>query len=129
MTCYSSPEDRRLAETLEARRYNAMKARDAETLEDLLDDELVYTHSFGDRDSKASFLAKLREGFFLYHELKPSIDIIARRGDVLILTGTMWARATVGGEDRIIDNTCTNIWAKTGGNWRFLSFAPTPIRR
>lgn len=121
--------DMELARGLEDARANAMRAGDAVALAALFDDELVYTHSFGDRDSKAGFLARFRDGFFVYHDLRNTVDQVARRGDVLVITGTMWARATVGGEDRIIDNTATMVWAMQGGEWKFLAFAPTPIRR
>lgn len=121
--------DLELAQELELHRAEAMRAGDADALERMFDDELVYTHSFGNRDSKPEFLEKFRDGFFIYHELLNSVDRVARRGDVLVVTGAMWSRATIGGEDRIIDNAATVVWARSGGEWRFLSFAPTPIRR
>ena len=124
-----SPQDRALAEGLEARRLAAMRAGDAEALAALLDDDLSYTHSFGDRDGKASYLDRLRAGFFRYHELRSVTEQVIRRGDVLVLVGTMWARETVNGQDRIIDNACTSVWAMRDGAWRFLSFAPTPLKR
>lgn len=128
-TFSSSPEDLVLADQLEARRYRAMQDRDADALAALLDEDLSYTHSFGDRDSKASYLEKLRAGFFQYHELRPQTQAVIRRGDTLVLVGTMWARATVNGQERIIDNACTSVWAMHGGAWRFLAFAPTPLKR
>lgn len=48
--------DLELAQSLEARRTEAMQAGDADALERMFDDELVYTHSFGNRDSKAEFI-------------------------------------------------------------------------
>ncbi|KFI29959.1 nuclear transport factor 2 family protein [Haematobacter massiliensis] len=130
MTIFSSsPEDRALADELEARRYRAMQAGDATALDAMLDDDLSYTHSFGDRDSKASYLDKLRAGFFQYHELRPVTEQVIRRGDVLVLVGSMWARATVNGQDRVIDNVCTSVWAMRADEWRFLAFSPTPLKR
>ena len=118
-----------LARGLEDARASAMRAGDAGALERMLDDELVYTHSFGDRDSKAVFMEKFRGGFFVYHELESRVEQAVLRGDVLVITGAMWSRATVGGEDRIIDNKATMVWARAEGAWRLLSFAPTPIKR
>ena len=45
---------------LESRRYTAMCEADAKTLEELLADSLVYTHSYGGADSKASYLDGIR---------------------------------------------------------------------
>ena len=120
--------DLELAQNLEARRTEAMQAGDADALERMFDDELVYTHSFGNRDSKAEFIDKFRRGGFVYHELRNTVDQVSRRGDVLIVTGAMWSRATVAGTDRIIDNVATVVWARKEGEWKFLAFAPTPIR-
>lgn len=121
--------DSELARRLEAKRAAVMQSGDADALEQMFDDELVYTHSFGNRDSKSDYMAKFRDGFFNYHELRCETDSVVRRGDVLIVTGSMWARATVGGEERIIDNMATMVWAQQAGEWKFLSFAPTPVRR
>lgn len=117
-----------LAVQLEDRRAKAMRGGDADALAPMLDDELVYTHSFGDRDSKAEFMEKFRRNHFVYHELKATVDQATRRGDVLVVAGAMWSRATVGGVDRIIDNKATTVWAQEGGEWRLVAFAPTPVR-
>lgn len=121
--------DLELAQDLETRRAEAMQSGDAGALEQMFDDELVYTHSAGNRDSKAEFMDKFRRGYFVYHELRNSVDQVARRGDVLIVSGAMWSRATVGGEDRMIDNAATVVWAMKDSEWKFLAFAPTPLRR
>src|SRR5580765_4963662 len=46
---------------LETKRIAAMVAKDIPTLEALLADELSYTHSGGTTDTKASFLALIKE--------------------------------------------------------------------
>lgn len=121
--------DIELATRLEEERRLAMQSGDAEALERLFDEQLHYTHSFGNADSKADYIAKFRKGGFVYHELTCSVDTVVRRDDVLIVHGAMWSRATVAGQDRIIDNATSVVWSKTGGAWRLLVFAPTPIKR
>ena len=46
---------------LEERRYRAMCEADAATLEKLLADTLVYTHSTGAADGKAAYIAGVRD--------------------------------------------------------------------
>jgi hypothetical protein len=46
--------------SLEGRRYQAMIDGDADTLEQLLGDGLVYTHSTGTSDGKAAYLEAVR---------------------------------------------------------------------
>src|SRR4029450_1136152 len=47
--------------SLEARRIEAMVKKDIATLDALLADDLTYTHSGGTTDTKASFIALIKE--------------------------------------------------------------------
>ena len=47
---------------LEDRRFRAMIDSDFDTLEGLLDDGLVYTHSTGQSDTHAEYIAKCKKG-------------------------------------------------------------------
>ncbi len=115
---------------LEAARYDAMLRRDRATLERMFDDDLVYTHSFGDRDSKQSYLDRLSAGLFDYQEIGHDIERIILRGDSATVTGIMRARAIVGGEARTLHNSYTAVWVRSDGqDWRMLAFQPTPIRQ
>lgn len=113
---------------LETERFRLMLAKDAAALETLMDNQLVYTHSFGDRDTKASYIQKFREGFFDYHEINHRIDGIVARGDFAIVTGMMSAKATVGGQQRQLENVYSAVWGREPGkNWRLVTFQPTPL--
>ncbi|MBX3567886.1 MAG: nuclear transport factor 2 family protein [Rhizobiaceae bacterium] len=116
-------------ETLEARRYAAMLASDVAALDEMLDDDLVYTHSLGDRDGKASYLDKVARGVFVYHEIHHTSDRIIARDGCAVVAGTMRATASVGPELRRIDNSCMAVWMKTNGRWRLAAYQPTPFRR
>jgi hypothetical protein len=54
---------------LEDERYQAMLDGDVETLDRLLSPRLSYTHSNGDRDSKESYLRKVRDRYFVYRSI------------------------------------------------------------
>lgn len=119
---------------LEAARYDAMLRRDRPVLEEMFDDDLSYTHSFGDRDSKTSYLDRLSAGFFDYLEIGHEIERIILRGDSATVIGKMTARVIVGGEARSLNNSYTAIWTRpekteSGAEaWRMVAFQPTPIR-
>ncbi|MBJ6111825.1 nuclear transport factor 2 family protein [Hymenobacter sp. BT523] len=49
-------------EQLERRRFDAQVAKDLPTLEAIFADDLVYTHSNGHQDDKASYLASIASG-------------------------------------------------------------------
>jgi len=112
---------------LETRRYAAMRAGDVETLRDLLADDLVYTHSFGDRDSKASYLDKVAAGVFRYGEIRRSEEQVLIHGDSATVVGRMGADVHVAGTLRRLDNRFLAIWVRQGGRWQFLAYQPTPM--
>ncbi|MGA0542233.1 nuclear transport factor 2 family protein [Neotabrizicola sp. VNH66] len=116
---------------LEAARYDAMLRRDRAALDAMFDEDLVYTHSFGDRDSKQSYLDRLSAGFFDYIEIGHQIERILLREGCATVTGIMTARAIVGGEARSLHNSYTSVWTRTaaGHAWQMLAFQPTPIRK
>lgn len=115
---------------LESERFRLMLAREAGALERLMDDDLVYTHSFGDRDSKASYMEKFRQGHFDYHEIDHRIDGIVVRGEAAIVNGLMSAAATIGGEARTLRNVYTAVWGLTSDKtWQLVAFQPTPLPR
>jgi hypothetical protein len=49
---------------LEDRRYDAMLGNDLATLDRLLSEQLVYTHSNGQRDTKNAYLKRVESGHF-----------------------------------------------------------------
>ena len=49
-------------EQLERRRFDAQVAKDLPTLETIFADDLIYTHSNGHQDDKASYLASIATG-------------------------------------------------------------------
>lgn len=112
---------------LETRRYAAMRAGDVETLRDLLADDLVYTHSFGDRDTKASYLDKVAAGVFRYGEIRRSEERVLIHGDSATVVGRMGADVHVAGTLRRLDNRFLAIWVRQDGRWQFLAYQPTPM--
>ncbi|MER8828725.1 nuclear transport factor 2 family protein [Mesorhizobium sp. M0938] len=120
-------EVRRLIEILEQKRYSAMLGSDVAVLEDLLDDDLVYTHSFGERDDKVAYLKKVASRFFVYHEIHHSSERVIVCESCAVVAGTMSAKATVGTAVREINNSCMAVWGKRGKQWRLLAYQPTPL--
>jgi Domain of unknown function (DUF4440) len=75
---------------LECRRYRAMIAGDAAVLDELCSDDLIYTHSKGDRDDKRSYLHKVGTGYFTYLEITHPADRILVVDSATLVTGRMW---------------------------------------
>src|ERR1043165_3195766 len=79
--------DKETIRKLEDQRYAAMCAADAATLEKLLADTLVYTHSYGGADSKASHLDGIRAKKWQSRKIERPREDIQLHGDCAIITG------------------------------------------
>jgi hypothetical protein len=104
-----------------------MLGADVATLSDILSDDLIYSHSRGDRDNKTEYIRKVKEGVFRYIEITHLIDRIAIFGDSALLWERMMASVAVGGEIKELNNACLSVWAKQSGRWQFVAYQPTPL--
>ena len=83
-----------LIRTLENERYAAMIAGDAGALDRLLSDRLVYGHSNAARDSKDSFLERVRDRTFVYESIDHPEERIIIAGGAAVVLGAMIAGCT-----------------------------------
>jgi hypothetical protein len=113
---------------LEDERYQAMIDGDVGTLDRLLSPRLSYTHSNGDRDSKESYLRKVRDGYFDYRSVSHPVDRVEVLAGAALVIGEMHASAVVGGRDAKIDSSALAVWAEDGGAWTLIAYQPTPLR-
>ena len=73
---------------LDKQRMDAMCQQDVTTLNALLADDLVYTHSSARLDTKQSLIAGMESGTTVYTGIEPS-DVKAQDfGDAVVLTGS-----------------------------------------
>ena len=72
---------------LDRKRMHAMAKKDFATLEAVLGDDLVYTHSSARLDTKASIIANMKSGSTTYTSVEPSEVKAQDLGDVVVLTG------------------------------------------
>jgi len=114
-------------EELEDRRYAAMVDADLAALDELLSDEVVYTHSNAAVDSKASYLELLRTGTLVYHALEHTTDAVLARPGVVVVSGTMSGSITMHGVDKRLNSRVAAVWVVEEGRWRLAAFQPTPV--
>lgn len=117
-----------LIRQLEERRYAAMRQADVDVLDDLLSAHLIYSHSFGDRDSKSSYLDKVRRGVFRYEQVSHVEESIVVVNKTALVAGTMSAIATVNGSRRTLNNASLAVWSQDReGAWLLVAYQPTPL--
>ncbi len=72
---------------LDRKRMQAMAAKDVATLDAVLADDLIYTHSSARLDTKQSLIGAMVSGTTVYTGVEPS-DVKAQDlGDAVVLTG------------------------------------------
>jgi hypothetical protein len=120
----SSDEDAVLS--AEARRYDAIVAADWDTFEACCHEDLLYTHSTAIVDTRDDYLAKLREGWYVYHWIEHPVDRVVIRDRVALVFGTMRAHITAGGVEKDLDNQSLSVLEQTDDGWKLLAYQPTP---
>ena len=114
---------------LEARRISAMTRQDVATLDVLLADDLTYTHSRGETDTKASFLELIRNpgdhGRYLSVEF--SNTLVIPLGDAAIVRGR--AQITLerppGQPALSYPVLFLDVWERRRGDWRLVAWQAT----
>jgi ketosteroid isomerase-like protein len=112
---------------LESRRYRAMCEADAKTLEELLADSLVYTHSYGGADTKASYLDGIRSKKWVYQEVERPIEDIQVHGDCAVVTGQVRIQLLSGGQPKKLNSRFTTVWVKRPQGWQMVAWQSTPL--
>lgn len=112
---------------LEDRRYRAMCEADAATLDQLLAETLVYTHSYGGADSKASYLDGIRAKKWVYRRIERPKEDIQVHGDCAVVTGQVRIELLADGKPKTLNSAYTNVWIKGAKGWQMVAWQSTPL--
>lgn len=113
--------------SLEDRRVQATTTNDLTTLEALLSDDLIYTHSSARLDGKASFLESIRSGAVRYVRIERSDIRMQAHGDTVFVNGEARLDVLIANAPKSLHLRYSNAWVKTGSGWRFALWHATPI--
>jgi ketosteroid isomerase-like protein len=112
---------------LEDRRVQATISDDLATLEALLSDDLIYTHSSARLDDKASFLESIRSGAVRYRSIVRDDIRMRAHGDAVFVNGEARLEVLIAGKPKSLHLRYSNVWVNTGSGWRFALWHATPI--
>jgi len=107
---------------LDKKRMQAMAAKDIATLDALLADDLVYTHSSARLDTKHSLIANMKSGATVYSAVEPSQVRAQDLGDAVILTGVARIKVSANGKDLDFRVRFTDAYAKRSGRWQMVTW-------
>ena len=110
---------------LDRQRMTAMAQKDIAKLNELIADDLVYTHSSARLDTKQSLIGAMEAGRTVYTAVVPS-DVKAQEfGDTVVLTGTARISVNSGGNAMSFGVRFTDVWANKGGTWQMVAWQST----
>jgi len=99
--------------------YQAMLAHDIAALDTLLAAECRYVHSTGVVESKAEFLAGVRDGLYEYELVQPNAPQITVDGALAVLFDILDFRGGPRGVARPpVKLITTLVWARGADGWR-----------
>jgi ketosteroid isomerase-like protein len=112
---------------LDRRRMEAMAQKDLRTLDELISDDLVYTHSSARLDSKRSLIEAMESGRTVYTAVVPS-DVKAQDyGDTVVLTGSARISVNSGGNAMNFGVRFTDVYVNKGGHWQMVAWQSTRL--
>lgn len=109
-------------------RYAAQAGDDFDSLQRLFGDDLVYVHSSGVVDGKASYIERQRSGLH-YRAMRRSNVTVRVYGCMAIITGDGSFDVTQKGQDSTVMLLFHSIWVKRGSTVQFVSWESTPAPR
>ena len=110
---------------LDKKRMSAMAQKDIATLNEVIADDLIYTHSSARLDTKQSLIGNMESGSTVYTSVAPS-DVKAQDlGDTVVLTGSCKISVMSGGKPNSFGVRFTDVWANKGGRWQMVTWQST----
>ena len=112
---------------LDKKRMTAMAEKDIATLNQLISDDLIYTHSSARLDTKKSLIGNMESGSTVYTSVVPS-DVKAQDlGDTVVLTGSCRIGVNSGGNAVNFGVRFTDVYANKGGRWQMVTWQSTRL--
>ena len=112
---------------LDKKRMQAMAKKDIATLNAVLADDLIYTHSSARLDTKQSLIGNMQSGATVYTSVEPS-DVKAQDlGDTVVLTGTCQIKVVSNGAPNEFGVRFTDVYAKRNGQWQMVTWQSTKL--
>lgn len=120
-------EEDEIAQVIKAEscRCRSMETSDWKSLEDVLDDDLTYTHANGKTETKAEVLAALKT--FTITSVKRNNLLVRIYGDVAVMSGglAMSVEGYKGQPPTALVLAVLQIWRRRSKNWTLVAYQCT----
>jgi ketosteroid isomerase-like protein len=112
---------------LDRKRMTAMAEKDIATLNAVVADDLIYTHSSARVDTKQSLIGAMQSGATVYTGVEPSNVVAQDLGDTVVLTGVAAISVNSGGKPNSFRVRFIDVYANRGGTWQMVTWQSTRL--
>jgi ketosteroid isomerase-like protein len=112
---------------LDKKRMQAMAEKDFATLNAVLADDLIYTHSSARLDTKQSLIGNMQSGGTVYTSVEPSEVKAQDLGDTVVLTGIAQIKVVSNGKPNAFGVRFTDIYTNRNGRWQMVTWQSTRL--
>ena len=112
---------------LDKKRMHAMAAKDVATLQSVLADDLIYTHSSARLDTRKSLIDGMVKGTTVYTGCEPSGVAAQDLGDTVVLTGVAQIKVVANGTPNAFGVRFTDVYARRNGRWQMVTWQSTRL--
>ena len=124
MSAQDRSEDVRLFVT---QRFDAMVRNDLKTLADCLADEVTYTHTTGESQTKTQFLEMLRTGSVKYEQIEPAELNVRLFGETAVVTGRSTMHVQSQGRPLVFQIRFIDVEVRHNGRWQMVAWQATRL--
>jgi hypothetical protein len=108
-------------------RVAALLQGDTKQLDQVLAEELTYTHSSGRTDTKAELLASISSGKLKYESIEPVGTKARVYGSTAVVTGQATLKVHSNGQPQSFGMKFTGVYAKRDGRWQLVAYQSTRL--
>ena len=109
-------------ESLERQRFEAMTTKNLPFLEDVLSDDLTYTHSNGLFENKRQHLDNIRSGMLAYRTMQPEEMQVRVHRRAAVITGIVNVTGILNDKEFALRLRYTDFYVKEKGKWRLAAW-------
>jgi hypothetical protein len=106
----------------EKQRFEAQISKNYTVLDQVLANDLVYTHSNGNTDTKQSYIQSIRDGKSKYDAINVEEQKVRVYGNTAIINGICMIKALNNGETINTHLKYTDVYVRNGKQWQMVTW-------
>ncbi|QHW00701.1 nuclear transport factor 2 family protein [Spirosoma endbachense] len=106
----------------EKQRFEAQVSKNYAVLDQVLANDLVYTHSNGNTDTKQSYIQSIRDGKSKYDAINVEEQKVRVYGNTAIINGICMIKALNNGETINTHLKYTDVYVRNGKQWQMVTW-------